>query len=264
MADFTVHKNIIEAFNGADEDRLRVEESVQWTLQQLEDGKLRVAEPLDGTWVVNEWIKKAILLFFQLTPNRLCKGGFDKVPLQFTSATEQDFIDRAIRVMPGALIRKGAYIGPNAVVLNSFINIGAYIADGTMIDSFATIGSCAQIGKSCHIAAGAVIGGVLEPLRSCPVIIEDNCLIGANVSIVEGVRVRSRAIVATGVHASASTKIIHRATGEIIYGEIPAGSVAIPGTYSVGNGLSVNCVIITKDSHSVDIVNQELRGHDVP
>lgn len=214
-----------------------VRESVQELLNQLDQGKIRICQKENGVWQVNQWLKKAILLSFRLNDNSLitsgndnCSNYFDKVPLKFSSWNEDDFKKAGFRAVPGAVVRHSAFIGKNVVLMPSFVNIGAYVDEGTMVDTWATIGSCAQIGKNCHISGGTGIGGVLEPLQANPVIIEDNCFIGARSEIAEGVVVETGSVISMGVFIGASTKIIDRATGEIFYGKVPAYSVVVPGS----------------------------------
>jgi len=204
-------------------------------LNLLDAGKIRVAEKKNGEWIVNEWIKKAILLSFRINSMKIIEGGaggakwYDKVPSKFANWTEQDFEKSGLRAVPNCTVRKGAYIAPKVVLMPSFVNIGAYVDSGTMVDTWTTVGSCAQIGKNCHLSGGVGIGGVLEPLQASPVIIEDNCFIGARSEIAEGVIVEEGSVVSMGVYIGASTKIIDRETGEIFYGRVPAGSVVVSG-----------------------------------
>lgn len=206
---------------------------IQEVLEQLEEGEISVCEKIEDQWQVNEWIKKAILLNFRTSEMKVydgqCMKWYDKIDPRFFNASEESFKESGFRVVPGAFIRKGSYIGKSVVVMPSFINIGAHIGSGSMIDTWATIGSCAHIGKNCHISGGAGIGGVLEPLQARPVIIEDNCFIGARSEIVEGVIVEEGAVISMGVFIGASTKIVDRTTGEITYGKVPAYSVVVPG-----------------------------------
>ncbi len=199
----------------------------------LDQGSISVSYKTDGKWLVNEWVKKAILLSFKTSEMRVFDGNFtkwyDKIEPKFTGGDEEKIKQSDSRFVPGAYIRKGSYIGKNVVVMPSFINIGAYVGDGTLIDTWATVGSCAYIGKNCHISGGTGIGGVLEPLQSSPVIIEDNCFIGARSEIAEGVLVEEGSVISMGVFIGASTKIVSRSTGEIIFGKVPAYSVVVPG-----------------------------------
>lgn len=220
---------------------------VHEVMDQLDQGKLRIAEQINGVWFVNDYLKKAILLFFRITESKLMEGSFyDKVPLKTQGWTEEQFNLAGFRSVPGSLIRYSAYIAPSVVLMPCFVNVGAYVDSGTMIDSNVLVGSCAQVGKNCHISDGVTIGGVLEPLQANPVIIEDNCFIGVKSAITEGVIIEKGAVLAAGTMISASTKIIDRESGEISYGKVPAYSVVVPGTYSSKNGVSISCAIIVK------------------
>jgi 2,3,4,5-tetrahydropyridine-2-carboxylate N-succinyltransferase len=230
-------------------------EAVRKTLSNLDTGKLRVAEKKDDVWVVHQWIKKAILLSFRLSPNTLILDhgiSYDKIPLKFEHWTEAEFANAGFRVVPGAIVRHSAYIAPDAVLMPSFVNVGAYIGNSTMIDTWATVGSCVQIGERCHISGGTGLGGVLEPVQANPVIIEDDCFIGARSEIVEGVIVERGAVIGMGVFIGSSTPIVNRETGEILYGRIPAYSVVIAGSIPskekerAPDGLSLNCAVIVK------------------
>ena len=231
-----------------------VAEAVGEALAMLDAGTARVAEPDgNGGWRVNQWLKKAVLLSFRLTDNRLVEGGsaghpaYDKVPSKFAGWDEARFREAGIRVVPGAIARAGAYIAPGCVLMPSFVNIGAHVGEGTMVDTWASIGSCAQIGRGCHISAGAGIGGVLEPMQANPTIIGDNCFIGARSEIVEGVIVGEGSVVAMGVFVTASTKIVHRTSGKVIRGRIPPFSVVVPGTLpDPDGGPSLACAVIIK------------------
>lgn len=236
----------------------------------LEAGKISVCEKNDNGWEVNEWIKKTILLNFKVSEMKVYEERnfkwYDKVDQQFASYNPEDFQKAGCRIVPGAFIRKGAYIGKNAVIMPSFINLGAYVGEGTLVDTWATIGSCAHIGKNCHISGGAGIGGVLEPLQARPVIIEDNCFIGARSEIVEGVIVEEGAVISMGVFIGASTKIVYRDTGEVIYGRVPAYSVVVPGTMpgASPNLPSLYCAVIIKrvdrKTREKTAINELLRG----
>ena len=228
-------------------------DAIEAAILGLDRGELRVASKESGDWVVNQWLKKAVLLGFRIHPNALMSGGpagggfFDKVPSKFDGWTEVDFEKAAFRVVPPAAVRRGSYIAPGAVLMPSYVNIGANVGSGTMVDTWATVGSCAQIGKDVHLSGGVGIGGVLEPLQANPTIIEDGCFIGARSEVVEGVIVREGAVLAMGVFISQSTKIFNRATGEISYGEVPAYSVVVPGTLPSKDGsYSLNCAVIVK------------------
>jgi 2,3,4,5-tetrahydropyridine-2,6-dicarboxylate N-succinyltransferase len=211
-------------------------DDVEDALAALDDGSLRVAEPgADGAWTVHEWLKKAVLLSFRLNDSIPSPGfesvhSFDKVPLKFQGWTEARFTEAGFRAVPGAVVRRSAFISPGVVLMPCFVNVGAHVGRGTMIDTWATVGSCAQIGRDCHISGGAGIGGVLEPLQAAPVIIEDNCFIGARSEVAEGVIVERGSVLSMGVFLGASTKIVDRATGEIFIGRVPAYSVVVPGT----------------------------------
>lgn len=208
-------------------------QAVSETLDLLDVGTLRVAEKHAHGWCINPWVKKAILLSFKLNDFYMFAGKtspwYDKIPLKFNNWTEDDFKKGGFRLVPGSLVRHGAYIGKNVILMPSFVNIGAYVGEGTMIDTWSTIGTCAQIGRNCHISGGVGIGGVLEPLQANPVIIEDNCFIGARAEIAEGVVVEEGSVISMGVYLSASTKIIDRETGETHKGRVPAGSVVVSG-----------------------------------
>ena len=220
-------------------------------LQDLNAGRLRVADKRDGTWITHQWIKKAVLLYFRTHDNRLMPAGsrawFDKVPLRFTGYTEQQFREDGFRVVPPATVRAGAFIGRNVILMPSYVNIGAYVDEGTMVDTWATVGSCAQIGKNVHLSGGAGIGGVLEPLQANPTIIEDNCFIGARSEVVEGVIVEANSVLSMGVYIGQSTKIYDRASGEVHYGRVPSGSVVVPGSLPSADGkYSLSCAVIVK------------------
>jgi 2,3,4,5-tetrahydropyridine-2,6-dicarboxylate N-succinyltransferase len=214
-----------------------VRDAVETALDLLDRGAARVAEKRpDGTWQVNQWLKKAVLLSFRLNDMQVIDGGpggavwWDKVPLKFNGWTAANFREAGFRAVPGCVVRRPAFVAPGVVLMPSFVNVGAYVDSGTMIDTWATVGSCAQIGKNCHLSGGVGIGGVLEPVQAEPVIIEDNCFIGARSEVVEGVIVREGAVLAMGVFISATTKIVDRATGRIVQGEVPPYSVVVPGT----------------------------------
>lgn len=221
-------------------------DTVDAVLSELDSGRLRIAEKQDGVWQVNSWIKQAVLLSFRLNDNRMISGGYDKVPLKWESWSEADFKAAGFRAVPGAIVRRGAYVAPNCVLMPSFINIGARVGSGTMVDTWSTIGSCAQVGANCHISGGVGIGGVLEPLQASPVIIEDNVFIGARSEVAEGVVVETGAVLSMGVFLGASTKIVNRTTGEIIMGRVPAYSVVVPGTLPQTTGPALACAVIVK------------------
>ncbi len=224
-------------------------EAVREVLAALDKGELRVSEKQGDTWITHEWIKKAILLSFRLTD---CvfneQGSYDKVPLKFENWTAERFKEASIRVVPGSVVRHSAYLAPGVVVMPSFINVGAHVGENTMVDSAARVGSCAQIGKNCHLSDNVGIGGVLEPVQANPVIIEDNCFIGAGCTIVEGVRIGEGSVLGAGVILTASTKIVDRDTGEITYGVIPPYAVVVPGTLPDTNPTrpSLSCAVIIK------------------
>ena len=226
-------------------------DAVEQCLAGLDAGTLRVAEPLDGRWVVNQWLKQAVLLSFRINDNRVVDAGytkfFDKVPQKFAQYDAEKFRSAGMRVVPDAVVRRGAYIAPDVVLMPSFVNIGAYVDSGSMIDTWATVGSCAQIGKHVHLSGGTGIGGVLEPLQASPTIIEDNCFIGARSEVVEGVVVERGSVLGMGVYIGQSTKIYDRETGEIHYGRVPAGSVVVAGNLPSKDGkYSLYCAVIVK------------------
>jgi 2,3,4,5-tetrahydropyridine-2-carboxylate N-succinyltransferase len=229
-----------------------IRRAVQEALALLEQGRLRVAEPLpDGGWQVNEWLKKAVLLSFRLEDNQLMDGGFgrfyDKVPTRFAGFSETDFRALGVRVVPPATVRRGAYIARGAVLMPSYVNIGAHVGEHTMVDTWATVGSCAQIGRNVHLSGGVGIGGVLEPLQAAPTIIEDDCFIGARSEIVEGVIVERGAVISMGVYIGQSTRIYDRQTGTISYGRVPAGAVVVSGSLPSADGrYSLYCAVIVK------------------
>ena len=217
-----------------------VVDAVNYVINELDHGKLRVAEKLNGQWVTHQWIKKSVLLSFRLQDNEIMQSGalsfFDKVPQKFSANPLAELASSGVRVVPPATARRGSFLGKNVVLMPSFVNIGAYVDEGTMVDTWATVGSCAQIGKNVHLSGGVGIGGVLEPLQANPTIIEDNCFIGARSEVVEGVIVEENSVLSMGVFLSQSTKIYDRTTGEISYGRIPAGSVVVPGTLPSADG----------------------------
>lgn len=226
---------------------------VGWAIGMLDTGHSRIAEKVDGEWTVNQWLKKAVLLSFRLNPMEPIAGGpggaqwWDKVPSKFAGWGEKEFIDAGFRAVPGAIVRRGAYIAPGAVLMPSFVNIGAHVGENTMVDTWATIGSCAQIGRNVHISGGAGIGGVLEPLQAGPVIIEDDCFIGARSEVAEGVIVEQGSVLSMGVFLGASTKIVDRATGDIHYGRVPPYSVVVPGSLPGKDGApALACAVIVK------------------
>jgi 2,3,4,5-tetrahydropyridine-2-carboxylate N-succinyltransferase len=233
-----------------------VREAVAHVLNQLDQGTLRVAQKDSGSWVVNQWVKKAVLLSFRLEENVVMAAAanganamqfYDKVPTKFADYSAEDFAKGGFRVVPPAVARRGSFLGKNVVLMPSFVNIGAYVDEGTMVDAWATVGSCAQIGKNVHLSGGVGIGGVLEPMQANPTIIEDNCFIGARSEIVEGVIVEENSVISMGVYIGQSTKIYDRATGEVSYGRIPAGSVVVSGNLPSADGkYSLYCAVIVK------------------
>ncbi|MCC5879416.1 MAG: 2,3,4,5-tetrahydropyridine-2,6-dicarboxylate N-succinyltransferase [Idiomarina sp.] len=228
-----------------------VRDAVNEALAGLDAGTLRVAEKLDGQWVVNEWVKKAVLLSFRLNDNQLMDGAetrfYDKVASKYADYSEADFKRDGVRIVPPAMVRKGSFLGKNVVAMPSYVNLGAYVGEGSMIDTWATVGSCAQIGKNVHLSGGVGIGGVLEPLQANPTIIEDNCFIGARSEIVEGVIVEEGAVISMGVYIGQSTRIYDRETGEVHYGRVPAGAVVVPGSLPAKDGThSLYAAIIVK------------------
>ena len=225
--------------------------AVDEVIDLLDRGAVRVAEPVDGNWVVHQWIKKAVLLSFRLNDNRVIDGGatrwYDKVPLKHAGHDEARFREDGVRVVPPAVVRRGAYVARNAVLMPSYVNIGAYVGEGTMVDTWATVGSCAQIGRNVHLSGGVGIGGVLEPLQANPTIIEDDCFIGARSEVVEGVIVERGAVLSMGVYLGQSTRIYDRERDEVSYGRVPAGAVVVPGSLPASNGrYSLYCAVIVK------------------
>ncbi|WP_137135808.1 2,3,4,5-tetrahydropyridine-2,6-dicarboxylate N-succinyltransferase [Rhizobium sp. FKY42] len=241
--------------------RGEVRESVEEALNLLDSGKLRVAtRGEDGNWTVHQWLKKAVLLSFRLNDMEVVKGGpgastwWDKVPSKFENWGETEFRSAGFRAVPNAVVRRSAYIAPSVVLMPSFVNLGAYVGEGTMVDTWATVGSCAQIGKHVHLSGGVGIGGVLEPMQAGPTIIEDNCFIGARSEVVEGCIIREGSVLGMGVYIGKSTKIVDRATGEVMYGEVPPYSVVVAGSMPSGNATMANgqpaphlyCAVIVK------------------
>jgi 2,3,4,5-tetrahydropyridine-2-carboxylate N-succinyltransferase len=247
----------------------KVGEAVEFVLAQLDQGKLRVAEKIEGQWITHQWVKKAVLLSFRLEDNRVLDGGalryWDKVPTKFAKYDAEQFERGGFRVVPGAVVRRGAFIGRNVVLMPSFVNIGAYVDEGTMVDGWATVGSCAQIGKNVHLSGGVGIGGVLEPLQANPTIIGDNCFVGARSEIVEGVILEDDCVISMGVFIGQSTRIYNRDTGEISYGRVPAGSVVVSGSLPSADGkYSLYCAVIVKQvdakTRAKVGINELLRG----
>jgi 2,3,4,5-tetrahydropyridine-2-carboxylate N-succinyltransferase len=277
MSDETLRQTIETLWTGRDQlvpgqpDAVAAVESV---MAGLEAGTLRVAAPSDAGWVVHDWLKKAVLLSFRLHPNVIMEGAggspvWDKVGMLTDGWGDNRFRDAGFRMVPGAVVRRSAFIAPGVILMPSFVNVGAYVGRGTMVDTWATVGSCAQIGANCHLSGGVGIGGVLEPLQATPTIIEDDCFIGARSEVVEGVIVERGSVLAMGVFISASTKIIDRATGEIFVGRVPAYSVVVPGSLPGKNlpdgspGPSLGCAVIVKrvdaQTRSKTSINELLR-----
>ena len=243
--------------------------AIDGVIEQMEAGVLRVAEPSADGWVVNQWLKKAVLLYFRVSSNVLHDAApapfWDKVPLRFEGFDADAFRAMGVRVVPGAVVRRGAHLGRDVVLMPSFVNIGAHVGAGTMVDTWATVGSCAQIGARCHLSGGAGIGGVLEPLQAAPTIIEDDCFIGARSEVVEGVIVERGSVIGMGVFLGQSTRIYDRATKTVSYGRVPAGSVVVSGSLPAADGShSLYCAVIVKQvderTRSKTSVNELLRG----
>ena len=246
--------------------------AINETIKNLDTGKIRVAEKNNNDWIINQWVKKSILLYFRINDMKLISNSpgnsnwWDKIDSKFSDMGDKEFKNAGFRAVPGSIVRKGSFVDSGCVLMPSFINIGAYVGSGTMVDTWATIGSCAQIGANCHISGGAGIGGVLEPLQANPVIIEDNCFIGARSEVAEGVIVREGSVLSMGVYLSASTPIVDRETGKVIRGEVPPYSVIIPGTFSPNNDSSkpsLYCAVIVKivdeKTRSKTSINELLR-----
>ncbi len=269
MSDLAAFKDDIEAaWEARDtlntEYRGKYREAVQGALEMIDCGRFRVADKADGQWVVHDWLKKAVLLSFRLNANQLMHTGrglfeeapigpfWDKVPNKFAKWTDKSFQDAGFRAVPGAIVRHGAFIGKNVVLMPSFVNIGAFVDEGTMVDTWATVGSCAQIGKNVHLSGGVGIGGVLEPLQASPTIIEDNCFIGARSEVVEGCIIREGSVLGMGVFIGKSTRIVDRSTGEVFYGEVPPYSVVVAGSMPSSNATAntaapnLYCAVIVK------------------
>jgi 2,3,4,5-tetrahydropyridine-2-carboxylate N-succinyltransferase len=280
MTDIAALQTIIdEAFEASDgidtSTRGEVRDAVEEALNLLDSGKARVAEKAGGEWTVNQWLKKAVLLSFRLNPMEVIENGpggavwWDKVPSKFLGWSADEFGTAGFRAVPNCIVRRSAYIAPGVVLMPSFVNLGAYVDSGTMVDTWATVGSCAQIGRNCHISGGAGIGGVLEPLQAGPVIIEDNCFIGARAEVAEGVVVGEGSVLSMGVYIGASTKIVDRATGEIHMGRVPPFSVVVSGTMpgkvfpnnEPGPGLYCAVIVKTVDerTRSKTSINELLR-----
>jgi 2,3,4,5-tetrahydropyridine-2,6-dicarboxylate N-succinyltransferase len=245
--------------------------AIEESIALLDSGKARVAEKIDGKWIVNEWLKKAVLLYFRAHDNVVMDAGYtkfyDKVPMKYAEATEADLRAGGARVVPHAVVRKGAYVAPNVVLMPSYVNIGANVGSGTMVDTWATVGSCAQIGRNVHLSGGVGIGGVLEPLQASPTIIEDDCFIGARSEVVEGVIVEAGSVISMGVFIGQSTRIYDRTTDTIIQGRVPAGSVVVSGTLPSSNGkYGLYCAVIVKrvdaQTRAKTSINELLRAAD--
>ncbi len=256
MSDNTELKNKIESAwenitkispNDAD-----IADAVNEVIKKLDNGHFRIAEKNGNDWIVNQWLKKAVLISFRINDNKILKGPYtswyDKVKGKTVDWNEDQWKEAGYRHVPNGTVREGSFIGKGVVLMPSFVNIGAYIDEGTMVDTWATVGSCAQIGKNCHLSGGVGIGGVLEPLQANPVIIEDDCFVGARAEVAEGVIVREGSVLSMGVYLGASTKIVNRSTGEISYGEVPAYSVVVPGSLPNEDPKkpSLYCVVIVK------------------
>ena len=260
----------IESINSSSDNGII--SAINETIKNLDSGKIRVAEKSNNDWIINQWVKKSILLYFRINDMKLISNSpgnsnwWDKIDSKFSDMGNEEFKNAGFRAVPGSIVRKGSFVDSGCVLMPSFINIGAYVGSGTMIDTWATIGSCAQIGANCHISGGAGIGGVLEPLQANPVIIEDNCFIGARSEVAEGVIVREGSVLSMGVYLSASTPIVDRESGKVIRGEVPPYSVIIPGTFSPNNDSSkpsLYCAVIVKivdeKTRSKTSINELLR-----
>ena len=252
-------------------EQVLLADSVQQAIALLDAGEARVAEKTDGDWQVNQWLKKAVLLSFRLADNGVIEGAhskfYDKVAMKYSDYSEDDFKRDGVRVVPDAIVRRGAYVASDVVLMPSYVNIGAYVDSSTMVDTWATVGSCAQIGKNVHLSGGVGIGGVLEPIQAGPTIIEDNCFVGARSEVVEGVIVEQGSVLSMGVYIGQSTRIYDRETEEISYGRIPAGSVVVPGSLPSKNGkYSLYCAVIVKHvdekTRSKTSLNDLLRNAD--
>ncbi len=258
--DYASHKSLRAAIETAFEQRQsltpestsrELRAAIDTAIDLLDRGELRVAEYSAGEWRVNEWLKKAVLLYFRTHENQVSEAGYarfyDKVPLKFAGASAEEFARAGVRVVPHAIVRRGAYVAPNVVLMPSYVNIGAYVGPGTMVDTWATVGSCVQIGSHVHLSGGVGIGGVLEPLQASPTIIEDHCFIGARSEIVEGVIVGAGSVISMGVYIGQSTRILDRTSGKILQGHVPPGSVVVPGALPAQDGShSLYCAVIVK------------------
>jgi 2,3,4,5-tetrahydropyridine-2,6-dicarboxylate N-succinyltransferase len=261
------HRQQLSALN-----LVELKHAVNSIISSLDKGELRIAEKTTNEWVVNQWLKKAVLLSFRLSDNMPMDAGgytqfYDKVPSKFANYSVEDFVNSGVRVVPPAVVRQGSFIGKNVVLMPSYVNIGAYVDEGTMVDTWATVGSCAQIGKNVHISGGVGIGGVLEPIQGNPVIIEDNCFIGARSEVVEGVIIEENSVLSMGVYIGQSTKIYNRQTGEVFYGRVPSGSVVVPGSLPSKDGShSLYCAVIVKtvdaQTRAKTAINELLRDRD--
>jgi 2,3,4,5-tetrahydropyridine-2-carboxylate N-succinyltransferase len=274
----TTPATLASTINAAFDERMKftpgnapadVSAAVDQALGLLDSGAARVAEKRDGRWVVNEWLKKAVLLSFRLNDNQPVEAGYtrfyDKVALKYSGYDAARFREDGVRVVPPAVVRRGAFVARNAVLMPSYVNIGAYVGEGTMVDTWATVGSCAQIGRNVHLSGGVGIGGVLEPLQASPTIIEDDCFIGARSEVVEGVIVEEGAVLSMGVFVGQSTRIYDRERDEVTYGRVPAGAVVVPGSLPAGNGkYSLACAVIVKrvdaQTRAKVGINELLRG----
>ena len=252
-------------------EQQQLTDAVQQSIAMLDAGQARVAEKVDGNWQVNQWLKKAVLLSFRLADNGVMPGThskfYDKVPMKYADYSEEDFKRDGVRVVPDAIVRHGAFVARDVVLMPSYVNIGAYVDSSTMVDTWATVGSCAQIGKNVHLSGGVGIGGVLEPIQAGPTIIEDDCFIGARSEVVEGVIVEKGSVISMGVYLGQSTRIYDRATGEISYGRVPAGSVVVSGSLPSKDGkYSLYCAVIVKHvdekTRSKTSLNDLLRNTD--
>ncbi len=244
-------ENAFENRSRGFDDRSKVDTAVQKAIALLDSGQVRVAEKRGSEWHVNQWLKKAVLLSFALRDNKVIESGhsrfYDKVPMKYAEYTAEQFASDGVRVVPDAIVRRGAYVAPDVVLMPSYTNIGAYVDSGTMVDTWATVGSCAQIGKNVHLSGGVGIGGVLEPVQAGPTIIEDDCFIGARSEVVEGVIVEAGSVISMGVYIGQSTRIYDRETDEVSYGRIPAGSVVVSGNLPSKDGkYSLYCAVIVK------------------
>ena len=256
MSDNTELKNKIESawekITKISPNDTDIADTVNEVIKKLDNGQFRIAEKNGNDWIVNQWLKKAVLISFRINDNKILKGPYtswyDKVKGKTVDWNEDQWKEAGYRHVPNGTVREGSFIGKGVVLMPSFVNIGAYIDEGTMVDTWATVGSCAQIGKNCHLSGGVGIGGVLEPLQANPVIIEDNCFVGARAEVAEGVIVREGSVLSMGVYLGASTKIVNRSTGEISYGEVPAYSVVVPGSLPNEDPKkpSLYCVVIVK------------------